>query len=171
MARTLGTLTVVMLVVAVLLWGLTLAGLASLGREDPAGRGLATVFLVAWTIVLWLLLGALLVIGARTRTAPTWAGLAGLLLHPVSGAAAVAAVAMFGDRQPGWLVVVPALVPVLLGALALWQLVPAWQARVPVSTVATVVWTTVALVSVLPVAAPLTRARRAQAARAAVDTG
>lgn len=170
MARALGWLDVAFLAAAAALWVLLVAGLASLGREDPAGRGLASPWLLAAVILLWLVLGGLLVLGNRTGAAPAWAGQAALLLHPVSGAAAVWAVAMLVDREPAWLVVVPAGASLLIAALALWELVPSVRSALPPTTAA-LAWGGVVILSLLPLPVRLTKSRRdevRQAARSAV---
>lgn len=168
MMRALGGLGIALLVAAVLLWGLLVGGLASLGREDPAGRGLASAYLLAWTALLWIVLGLLLWLGARSGAGPAWTGPLALVLHPVSGVVAVWVVAMIVDRGPAWLMVIPAGAAFLIAGAAIWYLVPGVQAGTGPGGLAAL-WGGVAVLCLAVVPARARSEREAAGRRAAVQ--
>lgn len=116
---------IVLSVVILLLWGLQLATLASFGRSDAAGNGLAEAYAAILMIVLWVLLMVLTILAAARGAAPRPVVVAALAIVPVSGFVASAAVGLLAqpDIAPfRWPVVIPALVPPLIVAWALFAL-------------------------------------------------
>jgi hypothetical protein len=118
----------VLSIVILLLWGLQLATIASLGRSDAAGNGLAAAYAAILTIVLWALLMVLTVLAAARGAAPRPLVIAALVIVPVSGFVASAAAGLL--TQPNvapflWPIVIPALVPPLIVAWGLFALTAA----------------------------------------------
>ncbi len=116
---------VVLSIVILLLWGLQLATLASLGRSDAAGNGLAQAYAAILMIVLWLLLMVLTILAAAKGAAPRAATIAVLVIVPASGLVASAAADLLSRPFISpflWPLVIPALIPPLIVAWCLFAL-------------------------------------------------
>ena len=116
---------IVLSIVILLLWGLQLATVASLGRSDAAGNGLGQAYAAIQLIVLWLLLTVLTILACAKGKGPGAANVAALVIVPASGLVASAAAGLLAqpDIAPHlWPIVVPALVPPLIVAWALFTL-------------------------------------------------
>jgi hypothetical protein len=116
---------IILSIVALLLWGLQLATVASLGRSDPAGNGLGQAYAAIQLIVLWLLLMVLTILAGAKGKGPGAAKVAALVIVPASGLVASAAAGLLAqpDIAPHlWPIVIPALVPPLIVAWALFTL-------------------------------------------------
>ena len=116
---------IVLSIVILLLWGLQLATVASLGRSDAAGNGLGQAYAAIQLIVLWLLLMVLTILACAKGKGPGAARIAALVIVPASGLVASAAAGLLAqpDIAPHlWPIVVPALVPPLIIAWALFTL-------------------------------------------------
>src|SRR5688500_6948155 len=77
--------------VILLLSGLQLVTVASLGQSDAAGNGLAQAYAAIQMIVLWLLLMVLTILAGATGVAPRAAKIAALVIVPASGLVAALA--------------------------------------------------------------------------------
>lgn len=116
---------IVLSVVILLLWGLQLVTIASLGGSDAAGNGLSEAYAAIQMIMLWALLMVLTVLAAAKGAAPRPGVMAALVVVPISGFVASAAAGLLA--RPGiapfmWPVIVPALVPPLIVAWGLFTL-------------------------------------------------
>ena len=98
------------------------------------------------TFGLWVVLALALIVGAVNGRMPLAAGLAALLLLPISGVAAFVALDAASRHVAGALSVV-ALLPPLLGFYALWARLPSLSAAGSAGIVAAVVWVAVALIA------------------------
>jgi hypothetical protein len=114
--------TLILLVLASLLYLLMLANLVSDSGTDAAGRGLNEAFAALVGFLLWSVLAILLVVAAVKGAMPP-AGAGAILLLPVSAVGAVVAAGLI-ERAPGWPILVPALLPPLFAAYAVWARFP-----------------------------------------------
>src|SRR5436305_4399408 len=83
--------TIVLTVIAGLLWVLSLATLGSLGHSDAAGNALGEAYAAIQIIALWSLLTIITVIAAIKGMAPRPALAAALIIVPASGFVAMGA--------------------------------------------------------------------------------
>src|SRR6185436_6642140 len=116
---------IVLSIVILLLWGLQLATVASLGRSDAAGNGLGQAYAAIQLIVLWLLLTVLTILACAKGKGPGAARVAALVIVPASGLVASAAAGLLAQPYIAphlWPIVIPALVPPLVVAWALFTL-------------------------------------------------
>ena len=151
-AQSSGTMTAVwiLLVAALFCWLLLIPGLLTYGGSDAAGNALAAAFDALLTVVLWGLLAVLVLLAGQKGEMPATGALAALILIPASGAAALAAERLLRNRAVApfvWPILVPALVPPLVAAFALWVLLPSLRAAVPPTWALGVIWGPVLLVS------------------------
>jgi hypothetical protein len=138
-----GLLTLVGLA-AVLYVALLIAAAAPLeGGEAAYSQAWGALLLTFW---LWVVLALALIVGAVMGQTPLAFGLAALLLHPISGVAAVVAIDAASRHVPGALAFI-ALLPPLIASYALWARLPSLRSRAPATTVGAVVWGAVALLS------------------------
>jgi hypothetical protein len=119
--------TFVLLVLASLLYALMLANLTDSSGTDAAGRGLNQAFAALVGLLLWSVLAILLVVAAVKGAMPP-AGWAAVLLLPASAVGAAVAAGLI-EHEPGWPIVVPALLPPLIAAYAVWARLPRLHAR------------------------------------------
>ena len=113
------------------------------GGEASYSQAWGAVLLTFW---LWVVLALALVVGAAMGRIPLAAGIAALLLHPISGGAAFVAIDAASRHVAGALDLVAALPP-LIAVYALWARLPSLSAGAPAGIVAAAVWGAVALVS------------------------
>jgi hypothetical protein len=97
------------------------------GGEEAFSQAYGALLLTLW---LWLVLAFLLVVGAVKGHMPRWAALSALLLHPLSGVAAFAAVDAASRHIAGALLIV-ALLPLIIAGYALWARLPRLRALFP----------------------------------------
>ena len=138
-----------------LIWLVQIATLSDLTGSDPAGNGLAQAFAAAEIVVLWLLLAVLVVIAGVAASVPSSLILPGVVLLPMSGIAALAALGLLTepDTPPFlWPLIVSVAVPPLIVLLCIWALLPPPRATVPGRVVAALVWggTAALSVSIIP---------------------
>src|SRR3954471_3427652 len=111
------SISVVLAVVAGLLWVLSLATLASLGQSDAAGNALGEAYAAIQIIALWLLLSLLTLIAAVKGRAAWPALAAALVIVPLSGLVAMSAADLLTrSHLPPflWPIVIPAAIPPLV---------------------------------------------------------
>src|SRR3954454_3973933 len=77
--------SIVLTAIAMPLWVLSLATLASLGRSDAAGNALGEAYAAIQIIALWVLLFAMVLIAAVKGRAPWPATAAAVVIVPMSG--------------------------------------------------------------------------------------
>jgi hypothetical protein len=111
--------SIVLSVVAGLLWLLELATVTSLGHSDAAGNGIGEAYAAIQIIVLWLLLTVLTAIASFKGAAPKPAWVVALVIVPLSGFVAMAAADLLARPTAPlflWPVIISALVPPLVVA-------------------------------------------------------
>jgi hypothetical protein len=113
------------------------------GGEASYSQAWGALLLTFW---LWVVLALALVVGAVMGRMPLAAGIAALLLHPISGVAAFVAIDAASRHVAGALGLVAALPP-LIAFYALWARLPSLRAGAPAGIVAAAVWGAVAVVS------------------------
>src|ERR1700710_2659189 len=109
--------SIVLGVIAGLLWVLSLATLASLGNSDAAGNAIGEAYAAIQMIALWSLLTIMTVIAAVKGAAPRPAMAAALVIVPASGFVAMAAADLLARASLSpflWPLVIPAAVPPLV---------------------------------------------------------
>ena len=150
-----------------LIWVLVVHLLANPPRGDPAGNAIEGAFTALILTALWLLLGVLALVAWFKGDMPQPAGIAALVLLPVSGFVAAQTQELL-FRQPSlppyhWPIVIPALIPPLIVLFCLWALHPALRAIVPASVAS---WSTWGTILVLCLGLPPLQAMRANAIHA-----
>jgi tetratricopeptide (TPR) repeat protein len=124
---------IILSVVAVFLYLFVLANIVQLPHLESIDAGIAAIYGLVGIVLLWLVLGALLLVGAAKGAMPLWAGIAMFVAHPISAAAAISALIALSDHGGGsgaWLMFV-ALPPPLLAGYALWAHFPGLQTLLP----------------------------------------
>jgi hypothetical protein len=156
---------ILVFVVAALLYMATMASVSDLHDSDAAGRGLASAFGAIFGIALWLALAVLLLIAAIRGRMPRWAATSMLVLYPLGGVASFAAAALYGAHG-GWWLLVPSLLPPLVGLYALSMRLPALG--LPATLISAVLLGLALLLSLAPLTVPFleTHPSEAQVAKA-----
>jgi len=113
------------------------------GGEAAYSQAWGALLLTAW---LWVVLALAITVGAVMGRMPRAAGIAALLLLPISGVAAFVSIDAASRHVQGALGVV-ALLPPLLAFYALWARLPSLRAIAPAGIVSAAVWGAVALLS------------------------
>ncbi|HEU0084991.1 MAG TPA: hypothetical protein VFQ87_19235, partial [Bradyrhizobium sp.] len=111
------SVSIVLAVIAGLLWLLSLATLADLGRSDAAGNALGEAYAAIQIIALWMLLSVMTVIAAVKGRAPWPAIAATVVIVPLSGVLAMSAMALLTRAHLPpflWPIVIPAAIPPLV---------------------------------------------------------
>jgi hypothetical protein len=114
--------SIVLSIIAGLLWVLSLATLASLGHSDAAGNAIGEAYAAIQIIALWSLLTVMTIIAGIKGAAPKLAVVATLVIVPASGFVAMAAADLLARAHLSphlWPIVIPAAVPPLV---AIWCL-------------------------------------------------
>jgi hypothetical protein len=129
---------------AVLYVALLVASAAPLESGEAAfSQAWGALLLTFW---LWVVLALALLVAAVIGHMPRTAGFAALLLHPISGVAALVAIDAVSRHVEGALAVV-ALLPPLIAFYALWARLPTLRASAPQGLVGAAIWGAVALLS------------------------
>jgi hypothetical protein len=111
------SVSILLAVIAGLLWVLSLATLADLGRSDAAGNALGEAFAAIEIIALWSLLTVMTVIVAMKGRVPWPVIAAALVIVPVSGLVAMSAMDLLTRAHLPpflWPIVIPAAIPPLV---------------------------------------------------------
>jgi hypothetical protein len=142
---------------AAFVWVVQLATLSDLSGSDAAGNGLAQAFAMLEILLLWGLLAVLVIIAGVAGALPLAAVLPGVVLLPLSCAAAMQAMVLLSDPNSPpflWPIVVSAAVPPLIALFCTWSVVSALRQTVSARFVAGLVWsgTTLLSAAVLPMA-------------------
>jgi hypothetical protein len=147
--------SVVLAAVTLLIWAITLGSLTDLTGSDPAGNAMAQGLTGLALIVIWILLAVSALIAVRKGAIPRAAGVAALVLIPVSGVVAMMALDLLTRPSAPpffWPIVIPALIPPLVVASSLWGLFPQLRAAVAPRNVAFGAWglTAILCAAILP---------------------
>jgi len=131
--------------VAIVLYGTLLAnsGAPPAGGEEAYSQAWAGFLL---TLALWIVLALMLVVGAAKGRMPVSAAVAALLLHPISGVAAFAALDA-ASRRVGLGATVLILLPLPIAVYAFWARLPQWREAYPPGLAGASMWGAVALLS------------------------
>ena len=157
--------TILLLVLAALLYAAMLACYIDATSGDAFGRGLALVYGAILAGMLWLVLAALLIVAVVKGRMPVWAIVGAAILWPLSCLAVWMAGDAYarGDASAIW---VPALVPPLFALYALWARLPALHATFRPAVTSAVLGGAIAFLALAPLVAA-TRAALPDPAREA----
>ena len=109
--------SIVLSIIAGLLWALSLATLASLGNSDAAGNAIGEAYAAIQIIALWSLLTIMTIIASVKGVAPKPALAAAMVIVPASGFVAMAAADLLARAHLSpflWPIVIPAAIPPLV---------------------------------------------------------
>jgi hypothetical protein len=157
--------TILLLVLAALLYAPMLACYIDATSGDAFGRGLASAYGAILAGMLWLVLAALLVVAVVKGRMPMWAIVGAAILWPLSCVAVWMAGDAYarGDASAIW---VPALVPPLFALYALWARLPVLHATFRAGVTSAVLGGAIAFLALAPLVA-MTRAALPDPAREA----
>ena len=147
---------------ACFLYCLMIIGLHGMGCCDPNGgiwhlahssrqdfQDLFAGFLLLNTFVLWVVLGLQLLKGAINAETPRWAAIPAVVVHPLTFAAAFAAIDLY-ERYHGWAIVAPVLLPPLIGLYAIWARSPQLHKKPP-GKFTSVIWAAILVLTIAPI--------------------
>jgi hypothetical protein len=143
--------TILLLAVAGGSYVVMLSELVKLPHTDPEGSAFASAFFDLFGLLLWITLAILVALGAIWGRLPRIAGVAAIVLLPVSAGGALKAADLY-DQQGGWPILVPALLPLLIAAYALWARLPVLNARLPPLLTSLAVGGAIIALTILPIA-------------------
>jgi hypothetical protein len=138
-------------VLALLFYALQVATLADLAGSDAAGNAYAQANGAIEIIFLWALLAVLMLIAFLKGAVPKPAVLAAVILVPVSGVVAFAALELLSKPYLSpfrWPLVLPVLMPPLIVAYCFWALLPGLRAKFTAHVTAEVIWGAVLMLCV-----------------------
>jgi len=124
----------------------SLTGPAGAGGEAAMTQALEAFFL---TVFLWVALAVLLIACGIMGEMPRWAAILAVVALPLSGVGAFTAIDMM-SRHAAWALVVPALLPLLLGFYAMWARFPRLHSALPARITGIAVWAAVLFLSLAP---------------------
>lgn len=163
-AKTMGASVPTFLVLLAVCWLCMLGTMATwLGRTPVPGRAtdrmISQAYSGGFALLAWIFLAALLLIASSKGVMPVDAGVLAWFVHPVSCAAALAAIAALNNPQRYWLAAIPALMPLLIAGYVLYAFHPSVQ-TIPVTNAAFAMWAVVVVLSltVAPAAIALLQA-------------
>ena len=144
--------TIVLLVVAAVLYAGMMSCLADSTGGDAFGRGLAQAFAAFLGGALWLVLAALLIVAAARGRMPLWAAIGAAILWPLSCVAVWMASDAYAahDSSAIW---VPALLPPLIALYALWARLPSLHATLRPGVTSAVLGGAIAFLTLAPLVA------------------
>jgi hypothetical protein len=136
--RSMGATVPVFLVLTLLCWMLMLGSIAGwIGKAPVIGREtdrmISQAYSGAMALLVWIFLGAILLIASSKNVLPAELGFAGWFVLPLSGVAALVAIGVLYNPARHWPVVIPAVVPVLVAGYVLYLFFPSVQ-TIPVGT-------------------------------------
>ena len=114
-----------------------------IGPEDSLGQAILCLFL---TVLLWVALAILLLVGGIMGEMPRWGAIVVAILTPVSGVAAFTAIDLY-SRHGEWAIEVIALLPLLIALYAMWARLPALHTVFPARTTSLAIWGAILLLS------------------------
>ncbi len=141
--------TIVLLMLAALLYAAMLGCIADAPDADAFGQAIVLLYAAFLGVVLWLVLAALLLIAAARGRMPLWATLAMVVLWPLSAVAIFMAGDAYsrGDPSAIWVL---AFLPPLFALYALWARLPALHATFRAGTTSAVFAGAIAILAVTP---------------------
>jgi hypothetical protein len=144
--------TILLLVLAGLLYAPMMGCFIDAPNSDAFGRGLALAYGAILAGLLWLVLAALLIVAAIKGRMPLWARVGAVVLWPLSCVAVWMAADghAAGDPSAIW---VPALLPPLIALYALWARLPALHATFRAGVTSIVLGGAIAFLSLAPLVA------------------
>jgi hypothetical protein len=164
-AKTMGASVPTFLVLLAVCWLCMLGTMATwIGRTPVPGREtdrmIAQAYSGGFALLVWIFLAALLLIASSKEVMPVQAGVLAWFIHPVSCAAALAAIAALFHPQRYWQAAIPVLLPLLIAGYVLYTFYPSVQ-TIPVTNAAFAMWAVVVVLSltVVPAALALLPAR------------
>ena len=147
------------LALAFLCWIAMLGSIANwIGKAPTPGRETDRVVLQAYSagaaVLLWILLAALLLVGSSKQVIPVSVGAIAWIAIPLSGLAALAAIAVLYDPPRRWPLILPVVLPLLIAGYVIYAFLPSVQ-TVSTSAAGLAMWGIVAVlsVSIVPTAA------------------
>ena len=147
-------LAVILMILSLPLWLGMVANLATMKDSDPAGNALSHAFGFIMMMIAWVFFAAILILTALIASPPLWVAGAELLFLPLSGLAAIIiAGSIYADRGNSpvrWLVISPALVPLLIYAFALMAIFPSLRGHFSLKEVSAATWGAIAFLSLIP---------------------
>ena len=150
---------ILVLMLAAILYAGMMANIEEIqnANSDAMGRGLASAFALFFGIAEWIMLGILLLIAGVKGDMPNWSAIAAAILAPLSCIAAVLAMNLLdAGATPRWQLV-PALLPPLIAAYALWARLPALHRTLRPLPISLAAWGAIALLSLAPLPQYLAR--------------
>lgn len=140
---------IILLVIGCLLYLLVIGNIYDSHHTDAAGRGLAEAFAAIFAFALWVDLGALLLIGAIRGKMPQWAMIAAVILLPLSGVAALVAMALARNHS-GWPSLVFATLPLLIALYAMWARLTGLHRIFPEAITSATIGGAIIILTILP---------------------
>jgi hypothetical protein len=120
--------TLILLLVAGVLYCGMLGSLSGMNETDAMGRGMALGFGAIFGVALWLVLAVLLLVAAINGRMSTAGKIGAAILLPLSAIAGSVAIDLYGDKAE-WAFAAPLLLPPAIAAYALWARLPSLQTR------------------------------------------
>jgi hypothetical protein len=141
----------VLLTLAFLCWVAMLGSIASwIGKAPTPGRETDRAVLQAYSagaaVLLWIFLAGLLLVGSSKQVIPGAVGAISWIAIPLSGAGALAAIAVLYDPQRRWPLILPAVVPLLIGGYVVYAFLPSVQ-TISIPSAGMAMWGVVAVLS------------------------
>lgn len=157
--------TFIVLAVAVVLYLGMMGALTNIQNpgNDAVGRAMAEGFGIMFTIMLWVVLGILLLIGGIQGAMPGWSAATAGILLVVSGVSVANLGRLFDNGTNPQYLLAPVAIPPLFAGYALWARLPSWRRALPAMPTSIVVWAAVALLSAVPLPRYIAEERAANA--------
>jgi hypothetical protein len=118
------------------------------GGEDRIGDAFEALFVTGG---LWIVLAAMVAVGAIMGSMPRWAAILAVFLIPLSGVAAFIAIDMC-SRNMRWAVAFPALLPLIITFYAYWARSKRLHDALPPRRASLFAWGAVLVLSIAPMA-------------------
>jgi hypothetical protein len=152
-AKSIGVSEPVFLVLLLLCWILMMVSISGwIGKTPVPGREtdrmMAQAYSAGLALLIWIFLAALLLIASSKSFLPSSLGLAAWIVIPLSGLAALVAIAVLYKPQfLHWPVIIPAVAPILIAAYILYAALPSIQS-IPLEKAGFIVFAIVVAMSV-----------------------
>ena len=117
--------------------------------QSSIDKGVAAIYALLSSVLLWITLAVLLVISAARGGMPGWAAFTALVVHPLSGVAAIIAVFLLGANSgaPHWPIGILIVLPPLIASYAAWAQQPRLHGALPATAISVTVWGILLVVS------------------------
>jgi len=142
--KSMGASVPVFLVLMLLCWLYMLRTIALwIGKTPVAGRETDRIMLQLnsgiLALLVWIFLAALLLIASSKHVMPRQIGIIAWLAHPLSFAAAIAAIVVMYNPQLRWPAAIPAAAPILIGGYVMYAFFPPAQ-MIPLAKTGFAMW-------------------------------